>query len=235
MNHTHYNVKMRAEKDRRHISGAERIVPCGDVQEAVRDLTRRAMCHPNGEPDSLSVTVHRIARDILMIPALPVSGPKGGNPEEARNILQRELALLGVDHRGILREFYALRGMRGAALLHERTLERMEPDPQRGIRATSMDYTGNQGGAKNHMKEALCLASKVAGCPYITAELCMSDDPDYTTGYFASRERGYIRLGGIKEKGDPRGGRIFLFRGSREDVGECMRYLEDTPVIVTME
>jgi 6-carboxyhexanoate--CoA ligase len=98
-----------------------------------------------------------------------------------------------------------------------------------------MDYTGNKETEKNHRKEALCLASKVAGCPFIVAELCMSDDPDYTTGYFASRERGYIRLTAIKEKGDPRGGRIFLFDGSQEDVLSCMRYLEETPVLVVMD
>lgn len=205
------------------------------VEDAVRSLTQRALWHPNGEPDSVSVTVRQIVGEARTVPALPVSEPESRNPREARRILEGEIYRLGLDSRGILALFYSLRGMRGAVLLNESTLERMEPDRRRGVRATCMDYTGNAGGAKNHMKEALCLASKAAGCPFITGELCMSDDPDYTTGYFASRERGYIRLAGIKEKGDPRGGRIFLFRGSRENVQECIRYLEKTPVLVAMD
>lgn len=231
----HYNVKMRAEKAKRHISGAERIVEKNSIQSAVSTLIQRAMEHPNGEPDSISVTVSTIAGDLHTIPALPVTEPGSRDPDEARTILEKELVLMGLNPRGITEMFYSLKDMRGAALVHTTTLERLDPDQHRGIRATCLDYTGNQSGAKNHLKEALCLASKVAGCPFIVAELCMSDDPDYTTGYFASRERGYVRLAGIKEKGDPRGGRIFLFNGSETDVAGCVRYLEETPVLVIMD
>ena len=37
--------------------------------------------------------------------------------------------------------------MRGAVLLHADSLRRLEPDQARGVRATCMDYTGNDGGA----------------------------------------------------------------------------------------
>ena len=231
----HYSVKMRAEKARRHISGAERIVEKESIQSALLSLAQRALEHPNGEPDLISVTVNRIAGAPQIIPALTVSEPEAGTPKQARMVLKRELNFLGVDPHKILELLHSLQDMRGAALVHVKTLKRMEPDPARGIRATCMDYMGNQGGAKNHLKEALCLASKVAQCPFIVGELCMSDDPDYTTGYFASKSHGYIRLAGIKEKGDPRGGRIFLFNGSKDNVTDCVRYLEETPVLVTMD
>lgn len=231
----HYSVKMRAARETRHISGAERIVAQDQIQDAVRSLARRALEHPNGEPDFVSVTVRKIAECVRATPALPVFEPESRNPKEARRLLERELDAIGLDSRSILDLFYSLQGMRGAVLLHERTLERMEPDPRRGVRATCMDYTGNAGSGKNHFKEALCLASKVAACPFITGELCMSDDPDYTTGYFASRRRGYVRIGALKQKGDPRGGRIFLFGGTVENVRECMHYLEKTPVLVVMD
>jgi 6-carboxyhexanoate--CoA ligase len=230
---------MRAEKGGRHISGAERIVSAGGVQEALRGLTERAMTHPNGEPDSLSLTVNAISGEIARIPALPVTEAGTCSPAEARLVLEEELARLGVDGARVLDLFYSLRGMRGAVLLQRDTLERLESDAARGLRASCMDYSrndgGNDGGAKNHFREALCLASKVTAHPLIVAELCMSDDPDYTTGYFASRERGYVRLTGLKEKGDPKGGRIFLFSGGAGDVGECMEYLEKSPVLVELQ
>lgn len=231
----YYSVKMRAQEDLRHISGAERIVPFAGIQEAVAQLSLRALHHPNGQPDAMTITVRKITEAVRTLPALPVSEPESRSPAEAGSVLQRELALLGLNPQPILDIFYSLHNMRGAALLHPHTLERLEPDLERGVRATCMDYPGNAGGPKNHMKEALCLASKVAHCPRMVAELCMSDDPDYTTGYFASRERGYVRLHHIKEKGDARGGRLFLFDGAATDVAECLRYLEKTPVLVDLK
>ena len=231
----YYSIKMRAEEDLRHISGAERIVPRDAIQEALAQLSQRVLQHPNGDPDTIFITVRKMTEEVHAIPALPITEPVSLGPMDARGLLQQELEWLGLNHQRILEIFYSLRHMRGAALLHAHTLERMEPDQQRGIRATCMDYLGNQGGAKNHLKEALCLASKVANYPSIVAEMCISDDPEYTTGYFASKGRGYIRLHHIKEKGDPRGGRLFLFNGSEANVQECVRYLEETPVLVAMD
>lgn len=235
MGNDFYNVKMRSSKGRDHVSGAERIVGRGAVQAVMSDMAERAFTHPNGEPDSISLTINKIVKPIVTIQALPVSEPVSRHPGEAAAILTTELERLGLDGQKILRLLYSLENMRGAALVHKDSLARLEPDPLRGVRATSMDYTGNRGGAKNHMKEALCLASKVASCPFIVAELCISDDPSYTTGYFASQERGYIRLHKIKEKGDPHGGRIFLFGGSRENITECISYIEETPVMVNID
>ena len=230
----YYSIKMRAQANSRHISGAERIVPHASIDEAIQHLSHRALQHPNGPPDSLSITAHKITEEVKTIPSLPVSDPKILTPTDARMFLHKELTRLGLDCQPILDLFYSLRHMRGAALLHAHSLKRMEPDQQRGVRATCMDYLGNEGGAKNHLKEALCLASKVTHCPHIMAELCMSDDPEYTTGYFASKDRGYIRLHHIKNKGQGHGGRIFLFNGSDENLAECIHYLEKTPVMVTM-
>ena len=66
----------------------------------------------------------------------------------------------------------------------------------------------------------------------ILGELCISDDPDYVTGYFASKELGYVRITKLKEPGSPNGGRIFLFRGSEEEARACIRYLEREKVLV---
>ena len=85
---------------------------------------------------------------------------------------------------------------------------------------------------KNHFQEAVVLASKVANAPHILAEICVSDDPGYVTGYVASKKTGYVRITRLKEKNDPNGGRIFLYRGPREDVPRTIAYLEKQKILV---
>jgi len=227
-----YSVKMRAEENGLHISGAERIVGKNEVEEAVSSLMARIRSHPNGNPDSVVIKINQIKRGIVEIPALEVTEPTIRSVEEAKVELGAELERMGLPSERILDLLYSLKDMRGAVLLDAATLERLEPDQERGIRASNMDYAGNTGGGKNHFREALCLASKVANCPFIIGELCISDDKDYTTGYFASQERGYVRIANIKTKGDLIGGRIFLFQGMRENIQECIDYLENQPVFV---
>jgi len=82
------------------------------------------------------------------------------------------------------------------------------------------------------VKEALILASKVASHPDVTAEICISDDPDYTTGYIASKQLGYLRIPNIKRRGEKHGGRVFIVKESA-DIDRLTNYLEKTPVIVS--
>jgi 6-carboxyhexanoate--CoA ligase len=230
-----YSVKMRAQKNGYHISGAERIVSENEISAAVNTLVQRAMTHPNGTADSVSVKIDKIEKPVQFISSLPVTQPVIQNTEEARAVLLSELSLLGLSGEKILDLFYSLENMRGAVLLDIKTLERIEPDRERGIRSTNMDFEGNDSVQKNHFKEALCLASKVANCPYIVGELCASDDPNYTTGYFASKNRGYVRLLNIKNAGERKGGRIFLFSGEKENISECIDYIENQPVMVKLD
>ena len=231
-----YSIKMRAESGSRHVSGAERIVERHEISQAMDALTRRGMDHPNGPAETVTVTVRPVTRPLVTIQALPVSEPRVRSLEEARQVLDAELCAMGLQSGPVLSLLYGLREpMRGAVLLDADSLRRLEPDQRRGVRATCMDYTGNSGEGKNHFKEALCLSSKVAHCPQIIGELCISDDPDFTTGYFASRDRGYVRIHHVKKCGMQLGGRIFLFRGSPDSVQQCMDYLENQPVMVCLE
>jgi 6-carboxyhexanoate--CoA ligase len=227
-----YSVKMRAEKDERHISGAERIVCKDEIGSAVNALIKRAMNHDNGAADCVSLRICKIERPIQTIPCLPVTQSAAINTEQAKTMLLLELSLLGLPGDKILELFYSLENMRGAVLLDIKTLERLEPDRERGIRASNMDFEGNNEVKKNHFKEALCLASKVASCPYIIGEICASDDPGYTTGYFASKTRGYVRIANIKKSGERWGGRIFLYSGGKENIGKCIDFIENQPVMV---
>ena len=68
--------------------------------------------------------------------------------------------------------------------------------------------------------------------PIFLPEICISDDPDYVTGYVASRELGYVRIARMKEPGSPEGGRIFLYRGPRERLAATLDFIERRPVLV---
>ena len=234
----YYSVKMRAARAGVHTSGAEKIVPGASVPKVAALLAERALVHPKGSPDFLNIKVEAQAEDILRLKSLPVTTHVTKTAAEGRALAAKLLGEAGVVRIDeIMARFSESHAPRGAMLLDADTLERLEPDQSRGVRATYMDDAASlekgTASGKNHYAEAIVLATKVQNAPGIVAEICVSDDPDYVTGYVATRELGYRRITVIKEKGDPNGGRIFLYRGPREGVVETVRFLEKTPVIVT--
>ncbi len=231
-----YCVKMRASQNGAHVSGAERIVPAAAVPAVAAQLATRALGHSKGVPDFINVKVEAPGK-IVRLKALPVETHVTHTPEEGRACAAELLRGAGVSRideiMALFRETY---GMRGAMLLDADTLERLEPDRERGVRATCMDDADSlakgTAAGKNHYAEAVVLATKVQHAPGIVGEICVSDDPDYVTGYVATPEIGYRRITVIKKAGDPSGGRIFLYRGPREQVPETIRFLERQAVIV---
>ncbi len=238
-----FAVKMRAARAGEHISGAERIVPAHDIPALAAALAERALHHAKGEPDEIHLKAE-VAGEIVHLEALPVSTHVTQTPEEGGACAARLLAGAGITRIDeIMARFSETYAMRGAMLLDADTLERLEPDRARGVRATYMDAASGGSGqdarcpsgsarVKNHFAEAVVLATKVANAPGIVGEICVSDDPDYVTGYVATKEIGYCRITTIKRKGDPCGGRIFLYRGPREGVPETIRFLQRQCVLV---
>ena len=239
-----YSIKMRASnKEEGHISGAERIVPEEELEQYCARLLSRALRHSKGKPDFINLKIEAVEEEeIFHLSALPVTTVETSGPEEGMDVVLAYLRRLGLQ-RGeeILALWKQSFSMRGAMLLDTDTLLRLEPDRERGIRATYMDMETADGAGrsacegKNHFHEALVLATKVVSHPNIVAELCISDDPDYVTGYIASREFGYVRVTRLKEMGSSNGGRIFLFRGDEEAREDCIRYLQQLKVLVHME
>ncbi len=233
----YYSVKMRAARAGAHISGAEKIVPAGDVPKIAGILVARALTHAKGVPDFVNVKVEAQNGPVRRLKALAVTTHETATAEEGRATAARLLAGAGITRVDeILARFAESHALRGALLLDADTLERLEPDPARGVRATYMDDAASlekgTASGKNHYAEAIVLATKVQNAPGIVGEICVSDDPDYVTGYVATRDIGYCRITTIKTKGDPNGGRIFLYRGPRDGVAETIRFLEQTPVLV---
>ena len=227
---------MRASRKGEHVSGAERIVCEDAVAETLSALAERALNHSKGHPDFINLKVEEPG-EIVRLRALEVTTNETATPEEGRAKAAELLSAAGVTRAAevmdLFRDSYS---MRGAMLVDADTLERLEPNRERGVRATRMDAAESlHGGAscgKNHFAEALVLATKVANAPGIVGEVCVSDDPDYVTGYVAAKGIGYQRITVMKEMGDPCGGRIFLYRGPKEKVDETIRFLEGQSVVV---
>ncbi|MBQ9503366.1 MAG: 6-carboxyhexanoate--CoA ligase [Lentisphaeria bacterium] len=234
-----YSLKMRAEANGRHISGAEKILPETAVGDFARALLERAMHHANGRPDFVNLKIEKLPADkVLDLEALPVRTVEVSSPGQGRGVMTKLLEDSGVANAAVIVDMlYRTSGMRGAILLDADTLERLEPDHQRGVRATLMDDAESAckgaNSCKEHYAEAIVLATKVAHAPGMTAELCISDDPDYTTGYIASRKLGYVRITRLKSPGSPQGGRIFLCRTKEAPAERIIDYLERAPVRVT--
>jgi len=240
----YYSLKMRAsqqvgegeQKHEQHISGAERIVGRDSVEAVCSAMVRRAMTHSKGDPDFVNVKIEKVCEsDIQILKALPVTRVDVETWQEG---LEKAFGLIGDAAVGIreklpelLRETFP---MRGAMLYDMATGERMEPDHERGVRATYMDalHSSEVDGCKNHFNEAIVLATKVANAPGMVAEFCVSDDPNYVTGYVASKELGYVRIMKMKEMGDENGGRIFLFDSRKAKAEECIEYLQKKKVLV---
>ncbi len=236
-----YGIKMRAsqksENTNRHLSGAERIVEKENIISCANSLIKRALNHENGKADFINLKIENINREkVLELEALPVILKQVKTKAEGYKQIEYYLKKNGIEYpKKVINMLKECKSLRGAILLDVNTLKRLEPNPERGVRATYMDSDKfNLCTSKNHFNEAIILATKVANAPNIVGEICISDDINYVTGYFASKRNGYIRISKLKEKGDPLGGRIFLYNGkTKKDLENTIDFIEKQPVIVT--
>jgi 6-carboxyhexanoate--CoA ligase len=234
---------MRSVKSSVHVSGAEGIYEKDDVINRVQKFTSRAFTHEKGRADEIRLTIEELKVRPRRISSLPVFTLNTKNPEAAKKASLKILSSVGITERAIEEAFESLTvgiTMRGAMLMDIEGV-RLEPDLLRGVRVTRMGIAkkastdlsrklGKLGLNNDTVKEAIILASKVHKYRMVLGELCISDDPNYTTGYIATRFHGYIRLPRIKKRGVPYGGRAFFITGG--EVKELIKYLQATPVLI---
>jgi len=243
---------MHASFGERHVSGGERIVIREKIERTVEELVERAM-RKGCTRDQVTVTVEPLKHAIIhRLTALDVITLSALDMQAGRNAASRVLQLAGVSAQAIhtaishLSEGAALSGgnMRGAMIIDAQRGERLEPDSERGVRASRFDWSEEMGEkifrrlaalGLTHFRtrEALALATKVAFAPGIVAELCWSDDPDYTAGYVASSGMGYIRFPILKKLGDAQGGRAFFVDRDALNMDVLLRYLEQEAALIT--
>ncbi len=247
-----FSIRMRASSSGRHISGAERIARFDAIEALLPEMFSRLHGRKSA-PDSIVFSIDRIdVNEIVFLKALDVRVVNALDLASCRHIAMTTLLSLGVSQAAVSHAFELLTSgaaasggnMRGAVIMDAESGERLEPDKDRGVRATRFDWS-IEGRRKadellrraglTHFRtaEALALATKVAHAPDMTAELCWSDDPDYTAGYVASLKTGYIRLPHMKQAGSMNGGRVFFVKSGPLYLENLIRYLEKTPALIT--
>jgi 6-carboxyhexanoate--CoA ligase len=239
----YYSLRMRAARNREHISGAEGIYDKDEISTLVKEYTQRALVHDKGRADEIRLTLEELKGAPKKISSLPICTINTRNADAAKRAAMKVLSSVGITERAIEEAYKSLNlglTMRGAMLMDIEGV-RLEPDLLRGVRVSRMGMTkkaladlsrklGRLGINNDTVKEALVLASKVHRYRMVLGELCISDDPNYTTGYIATRSHGYIRLPRIKKRGVPYGGRAFFITGG--EVKDLIKYLQRTPVLI---
>ncbi|MBF0539198.1 MAG: 6-carboxyhexanoate--CoA ligase [Nitrospirae bacterium] len=245
-----YSIRMRAQGNQLHISGAEDICNEDDLHKEAADLILRALNHSRGKPDGITISVERLDIPPRRIRCLPIVTCQVDDQDQGRKALWRLLQDIGIAD-GIITKALGLindnDSLTGAYVLDSHSGRRLEPDPSRGIRVSRLGISPQartalitqlqaDGLYNIRVIEAVVLASKVASDRAVVAELCIPDNPDYTTGYVASRRFGYVRIAHIKPSGSHIGGRVFFVRPavSMDEalLSEFFDYMERVPVIV---
>jgi len=228
-----------------HISGAEGLYGPSDIQRVIKKYTERALAHPKGKADKIVITVENVKQKPKEIPGLPIATVTCRTPAEGKKIVIKLLESLGISRKALEAALETIQKstMRGAAIITAGKGNRLEPDRERGVRISRLGISKQASRLLSSglsrieintdtVKEALILASKVIAHGDVIAELCVSDDPHYTTGYIASKKLGYVRIPNIKSRGSRTGGRAFFVKEGIM-VEKLINYLEKTPVIIT--
>ena len=247
-----YSIRMRASSGDRHISGAERLVSAERIAGTVQALVERAL-GKGIDPDKVLIAIDSLqGAFIRSLQALDLTSLTAQNIDQCRIASRQILQAAGVSPAAIENAFMLLDAgpspsggtMRGAMLMDAATGERLEADRERGVRVSRFDWSSEACAAIDReltriglmhfrTREALSLASKVAHGPGVIAELCWSDDRDYSAGYASSLPTGYVRFPFMKEKGRTTGGRAFFVRREVFDLNALLSYLQEEPVMIT--
>jgi len=229
------------ERGGKHMSGAEDLVPEQEIEERLLRFWRKASTHSRGELDFCRITVEKITAEIVEIPVLSIRLFSTNNTEAARSRATALLKEQGIATAQIELAFNLLTkppaDLRGAWILAADTGRIIRENvrvTRFGWKDSTLKSLQNILAANSlsgtRIQEALALASKVNACPQIIAEICWSDNPDYSTGYVASSVLGYCRLPNFKPAGKG-GGRIFWIE-REQHVNHVINWLREVPCLI---
>lgn len=236
-----YSIKMRASKDGVHVSGGERIAEQTKLKQIVDELLDRP-----AEFDFMNIKIEKISKVTYIKKSLDIytyifkdyiqankfaaqliSAETGINID----IVERNINLI---HTGAAENGNVMRG----AMIVDMEGNRREFDKNRGVRTTGVDFVNREDithqllgkGFTTRTADAVAIATKNLNSEHILAEYCISDDPEYLFGYVAVKGR-YIRLFPLKEKGNPKGGRIYFVK-KNTDINQLYEYLEKENILI---
>jgi 6-carboxyhexanoate--CoA ligase len=248
----YYSIRMRAAKNGpheqggKHISGGELLSTYSNMKHAVNALLEKGLTHSRGNPDFMQIQFESIDEPIKLVKPLQIATNEVESVDEGQSFARRLLEREGIPRKSIEKAYQLMTeysGIRGAILIDIHSGERIDERKEKGLRVSRMDWldTNFEKWAdyfkmpnNSRVKEALVLATKVNEHPATVAELCWSDDPEYITGYVASKKLGYQRITKLKEYGDEHGCRIFFVDGL-SDLHSYIHYLEKQPIFIQWE
>ena len=250
-----YSIKMRCskggphEEGGKHISGAERILREDEVEQELLNVYRRAITHERGKPDFINFKIEEVDEDkIIYKKRLKINQHHVDSKEEGLNLAKELLKENTVSEESAQKGIQSIldleESIHGAMLIDKDSGERIDNKGIRGVRVTgiaSADITKYKESLKNdgreglHLEEALILASKIASCKGIVAELCWSDNPSYVIGYVGTKDN-YERIPILKDEGNPVGGRVFFVDTNQLNddytLDDLIAYLEKQVVLI---
>lgn len=236
-----YSIKMRASKQGVHVSGGERIAHKSQIKQVIQELVDRP-----AEFDFMNIKIQRVENLKHIEKTLNIQTFIFQDHVQANKFAVELITrYTGIDQKVIHRYIQMVHTgageggvvMRGAMLVDSDGFRR-EFDTNRGVRTTCVDFEDREAiisklltaGFTTRTADALAIATKNLNSRYILAEYCISDDPDYLFGYIATKES-YIRIFPMKEKGNPKGGRIYFIR-KEADIDKLYHYLEEECVLI---
>ena len=237
------------EEGGKHISGAERILREDEIEEELINVYRRAITHERGKPDFINFKIEEInEEDIIYKNRLSIKEHYVHSKEEGLKLAKELLIENTVSEESADKAIQSMisleESMHGAMLIDKDTGERIDKKGIKGVRVTGMasaDVTNYKESLKKdgreglHLEEALILASKIASCKGIVAELCWSDDPSYVIGYVGTKDN-YERIPILKDEGNPIGGRAFFVDAKQLNddytLDDLIDYLEKQVVLI---
>ncbi len=244
MDKQYFSIKMRASKNGKHLSGAERIIKKEGIEKTINDLYKRGFLK---NPDELSIKVEKITSRIVKIPkTLKVQNLNFEN----YNLANKKAVNLIAETTGINKEIVKYyvnlihtgaspdkENMRGAMIVDTEG-NRIELDRNRGIRTVFVDFENRKAVLKKlfnknyteRTADAVALTTKNLYYPDMIAEYCISDEPDYTTGYVSVKGI-YYRFIPLKKEGNPKGGRIYFVK-KEINLNDFYNYLQKIPVLI---
>lgn len=239
-----FSIKIRTSKEGKHISGNERIVPKNKINETVFKLLER---QKNKDFDFSNIKIEKLkVNPEIVEKTLKIETLFFSNYNEAKkyaikllnqivNLPENQLeSIIGLLYEGAAPDGSNMRG----AMLVNTDGKRVEIDKFKGVRTVLVDYVDREkiekklldNGFTTRTADALALTTKNMLHPKIIAEFCISDDPDYTTGYISTKDK-YIRLSPLKLEGLNKGGRVYFIQ-SDVDLTDIYNFLQKTPVLI---
>lgn len=217
---------MRASNQQIHISGAETICEFENLEKTIKKYFNKGFYHENGSIDFLNLKIEKITKPIQNLEPLTIIQNQNASMEDLANNS-------GVSDKALKNGFKYIENdisYTGAIVLSAKTGERLDSTENRGIRVTNFAFKDRNkiNDISERVKDALSIATCINSFNNVKGELCVSDDLNYTTGYYASPTLGYNRIFNIKKKNTRQGGRI-IFVDEKIDLNNYIVFLEEIP------